>query len=311
MMILLFKNLLIAMSRIIGGHISIAGNGLINAHRACSYLGITGVQVHPSAPQRWNLSPYDESKATAFIAECSAGNSPLRFMSFHSIYLVNLATPDETKLEKAIISLQNDLSYARFIKSACDIELAVVFHVGSLKDEPDTTKGLMRASNAIIKVLENARYKDNGVKLCLEVSAGSGKVIGSDFESLAEIYHNLQDYKGQVGFALDTQHMWASGHDIADNPRGIIENIEETIGSKNLVLIHLNDSKTKLGSHVDRHANLGLLEAAGFDGTIGIEALSQFINQPELKHLPLLLETPNMKDIELSKNCYNTLIPYV
>lgn len=299
------------MDRIIGGHISIAGNGLVNAHRACTYLGITGVQVHPSAPQRWNLSPYAEDKATEFISECTAGNSPLRFMSFHAIYLINLATPDETKLKKAIISLQNDLSYARLIKSACDIELAVVFHVGSLKDEPDTAQGLKRASDAIIEILEKTQYEDNGVKLCLEVSAGSGKVIGSDFESLAEIYHNLKDYKGQVGFALDTQHMWASGHDIANNPRGIIKNIEETIGTENLVLIHLNDSKTKLGSHVDRHANLGLLDAEGFDGTIGIDALSKFINQPELKHLPLLLETPNMKDIESSKNCYNTLLQYL
>ena len=87
--------------------------------------------------------------------------------------------------------------------------------------------------------------------------------------------------------------MWASGYDLRE-PDKVVEELERYLGIKNITLIHLNDSMTEFNSHKDRHANLG-------EGTIGLETLKNFINHPKLKHLPVVLEVPGLKDPESAK----------
>ena len=57
---------------------------------------------------------------------------------------------------------------------------------------------------------------------------------------------------------------------------------------QNVELIHLNDSKTKCNSCVDRHENLG----KGFIGTDNLDGLIHFMSFSKKKGIPIILETP-------------------
>lgn len=262
-----------------GCHVSCAG-GLANALKRGEALGVNAIQIHPSAPQRWNLDPYPIGIEVEY--QSLKPQVCVEAVYFHGIYLINLATPDPRKQQFGVRSLINDLELAHRIGAA-----GVIFHVGSLKDEPDEEAGFSRAASLIRQAVDEA---PGSVKLLLEVSAGSGKVIGSRFAQLARI-DALVDRPNRVGFALDTQHLWASGHDLVNDLDGIIESFGSCASLLRIEVIHLNDSKTKLGSTIDRHENLGA-------GLIGYDTLRKVVQHPALAHAALILETPRMKSPE-------------
>jgi deoxyribonuclease-4 len=267
------------MKRFYGCHVSASG-GMKLAYERGQKLGVNTIQIHPSPPQRYVLQP--------FAAGLEDGLLDVRLQSgveklfFHSIYLINLANPDPEKRTLSMKSLINELDFA----ARCQAE-GVIFHVGSLKDEPHETIGLERSAECIKQILDDS---DDRSRLLLEVSAGSGKIIGARIEQLAEIYNHVNN-KQRLGFALDTQHMWASGYDWQNELDTIISQVEASFGIENIYAIHLNDSQSKLASKIDRHANLG-------EGTIGYETLTKIVNHPKLSHIPLILETPRMKNID-------------
>ena len=131
------------------------------------------------------------------------------------------------------------------------------------------------------------------IPVLLEVAAGSGKIIGAHFEELQRIF-NIVKKPGRFGFALDSQHMWASGYDLRHNLESIVSEIDDVFGVENVHAIHLNDSKTECGSRKDRHENIG-------DGLIGMEALTNFLNHPKLRDIPFMLVTPALKSMETAK----------
>jgi deoxyribonuclease-4 len=267
------------MSRYLGCHVSSSGgleNGIINGNA----LGVSAIQVHPSPPQRWNTSPYPAGYETKTLQALKEGT--VKKVFFHAIYLINLANPDERMQNLSRLSLQHYLDLSSRINGA-----GVIFHVGSMKDEPDEEVGYDRAASALNAILE--KCPDNA-RLILEVSAGSGKVIGDTFEDLATIYKRVER-KELLGFGLDTQHMWASGYDLREALPAVIKNLEEAFTFENIWSVHLNDSKTALASRKDRHENLG-------DGLIGKEALEAFLNHPKLREIPFILETPDLKDAD-------------
>ena len=57
------------------------------------------------------------------------------------------------------------------------------------------------------------------------------------------------------------------------------------IGMKDLLAVHVNDSKFGIGTHKDRHEHIG-------DGEIGLSGFKNLMNDPALKKIPLVLETP-------------------
>jgi deoxyribonuclease-4 len=65
--------------------------------------------------------------------------------------------------------------------------------------------------------------------------------------------------------------------------------MDRELGIENIKAIHLNDSKTKLGSHKDRHANLG-------EGELGEKTVRNILNRKEFKNKPFILETPALKE---------------
>jgi apurinic endonuclease APN1 len=267
------------MKRYFGAHVSAAG-GLKNAVGAAIELEINTIQVHPSPPQRWNTAPFAPGVEEPFL-EAQKG-SCLEKVFFHAIYLINMATPDNHKFQSAKNSLIHYLDFNARIGGS-----GVIFHVGSMKDQEDEAVGYDRVVSGLNYVMEKA--PDNA-RLILEVAAGAGAVIGDKVEELAMIYSQLER-KENVGFGLDTQHMWASGYDFQNDLEAVIENVEKELGLDKVWSIHLNDSKTPLASRKDRHENIG-------DGLIGKDALHKVFTHKKLAHIPFILETPALESLE-------------
>lgn len=280
------------MKRYFGAHVSCAG-GLVNAAKAAIELNINTIQIHPSPPQRWNSQPFAEGVEADFVA--ARAGSCLEKVFFHAIYLINMATPDPQKFHLAKTSLLNYLELSSRIDGA-----GVIFHVGSMKDQPDEATGYDRVVSGLNWVLEHAPHNS---RLIMEVAAGSGSIIGDRLEELALIYSQLER-KELVGFGLDTQHMWASGYDLANDLKAVITQIEQSLTLEKVWSIHLNDSKTELASKKDRHENIG-------DGLIGEKALKAVFTHPKLLSIPFILETPALESIEGARSEVDKLIAFI
>ena len=267
------------MKRFFGAHVSSAG-GLHNGLIAAKELGINTIQMHPSAPQRWKTAPFPAETEAEFLA--LRPSSGVEKVFFHAIYLINMATPDPQKFSLAKSSLVNYLELCERIEGD-----GVIFHVGSMKDQPDEAEGYDRVVAGMNAVLEKA---PPNARLIMEVAAGSGSVIGDKVDELSLIYSQL-DAKDRVGFGLDTQHMWASGYDFVSELDKVLEEVDRAFSFDKVWSIHLNDSKTALASKTDRHENIG-------DGLIGRATLEKVFMHPSLAHIPFILETPALKTVD-------------
>ena len=268
--------------RYLGCHVSAAG-GLQNAILNAEKLGVNSIQIHPSPPQRWVSKEFQDDIADNFNA--IRKNSKVDKVFFHGIYLINLATPNKQNFHLSKISLVYYLNLCEKIKGD-----GVIFHMGSFKDisEDDGYKQIILGINWILE------HSENHSQLILESAAGAGNIVGDKLEELAKVYDGIKD-KDRVFFALDTQHMWASGYDWINDTDKIVKDIDRILGLNKIMAFHLNDSKTELGSKKDRHENLGM-------GLIGEKGIKNVINHPKLKQIPFLLETPVLKDIDTAKS---------
>lgn len=269
-------------ARYFGCHVSSSG-GIENGIKNGENLKVNTIQIHPSPPQRWNSKPYPVGYEEAFVE--AKKQSCVEKVFFHAIYLINLATPNPQHFHLSKLSLVHYLDLNARIGGE-----GVIVHVGSLKDEPNEEVGLKRAAEGISWVLENSPKEST---LLLEVAAGAGMVVGDTLEDLSTIAKLVGDDK-RLGFALDTQHLWASGYDYKSDLEAFVNKVGSEFGFDRIGAIHLNDSKTELGSRKDRHENLG-------DGLIGIESLTKFVNHPKFKSIPFILETPGLKSEEGAK----------
>jgi deoxyribonuclease-4 len=84
--------------------------------------------------------------------------------------------------------------------------------------------------------------------------------------------------------------MLASGFDIttADKLAKVIDECVEVVGMERVRCLHVNDSKTKLGSNADRHSPLG-------EGELGEEGCAAFLSEPRFEGLPALFEGPGVE----------------
>jgi deoxyribonuclease-4 len=133
--------------------------------------------------------------------------------------------------------------------------------------------------------------KISQVRIALENTAGQGTCLGAKTQHLAEIYQKVQTPR-RLGLCLDTAHFFAAGYDIR-TPKGwnaAMTEVDKLIGLKEILAFHLNDSKTDLGSHVDRHAHIG-------QGKIGREGFRTIVNDPRFAKHPGCLETPKSDDL--------------
>jgi len=90
-----------------------------------------------------------------------------------------------------------------------------------------------------------------------------------------------------IGYCLDTCHCYVSGRDISTETglAGFIREADDSLGLNHVPVIHTNDAKTALGSHLDRHAHIGA-------GYIGKEGFRRILTHPRLRDKAFILETP-------------------
>lgn len=274
--------------RKIGGHVSIAGS-INNAVQNTLNIGGNCMQIFAGSPRLWARSLWKDSDAQNFVNLCTSKD--LNPVFIHALYLVNLATDNPELLDKSVKSLIIDLQNGAKIKSS-----GVIVHIGSHQG-----RGFESAKNQIVSSIKEILSQSEGCDFLLENDAGQNGKIGS-IDELSYLIGEIDNSRLKI--CLDTAHLFEGGLDIRDEKMAdsfVLELKKLNILDK-VACIHLNDSATELDSHRDNHADLG-------KGKIGIEGLSNFVNHSELKHLPLILETPgpdktgpNKENIEIAKS---------
>ena len=113
--------------------------------------------------------------------------------------------------------------------------------------------------------------------------AGKGSEVGSKLEEIRRIIDLVEDKK-HIGVCIDTCHLSDAGYDISKFDE-FLDEFDKIIGIEKIGCVHVNDSKNEMGSHKDRHENIGF-------GKIGFETLLKVIYNERLENVPKILETP-------------------
>jgi deoxyribonuclease IV len=257
----------------IGAHVSTAG-GPVTAFERAESIGAEAAQIFLTPPQQWRSSKVEPETAEAFRQRASGSSCGPVFV--HGVYLINLATVNQTDLLRSTSSLKSAMTSC----AALGIE-GVIFHLGSHKGQ-----GLDAVFEQIcVACSEVLNATPPEALLILENSAGAGGTIGSRFADLGRIIREVGSDRIKV--CLDTQHCYAAGYDVA-SAEGLelaMTEFEQEVGFDQLVAVHANDSKVELGSGRDRHENIG-------DGEIGIDGFRRIVKHRGFQNAPFLLEVP-------------------
>ncbi len=263
----------------LGSHMSIAG-GLDRAPLRGKQVGCDTIQVFTKSNRQWRAKRISDQEVEAFKANLAAtGIGPV---VAHDCYLVNLAAPRRAVWKKSVAAFRVELERAERLGIPY-----LVTHPGSHAGagEAEGLRRVTEALNALLAALPGA-----GVRILLETTAGQGSSLGHRFEQLAAILAGV-DQADRVGVCLDTCHVFAAGYDIRtrDGYRKTVEDLDACLGLRRLQAIHLNDSKAGLGSRVDRHEHIG-------EGRLGLAPFRRLLNDPRLRRVPMILETPKDDD---------------
>jgi len=268
---------------IIGSHVAMkAPNMLAGSAKEAHSYGANAMMIFTGAPQ--NTRRKDVSEMNIEEGQRLLKLYGIDHIIGHAPYIVNLGnTVKPEKLPFGISFMHDEIARA----DALGIE-ALSFHPGAhLKQGPEV------AIKQIGQALNEAISSDQKVSIALETMAGKGTEVGITFEQLAEIFDNCQQ-NDKLSVTMDTCHMSDAGYDVKNDFDGVLNDFDHIIGLDKLSVIHLNDSKNEMGSHKDRHDNIGF-------GKIGFEALNYVANHPQLENVPKIMETPYVKKDENDK----------
>lgn len=264
----------------VGIHLGVA-KGLLPAARRARQIGAAALQIFSDNPTAWRRRPEPPADAAAFVAYClKADISPI---AIHASYLINLAGKSEPFAGQSLAGLTYEMQRAPAYGATL-----VNTHIGSHRGE-GRREGIERIAGRVASILAET---PPGVRLVLENSSGGGDTIGSTIEELAGILEALPGLADSLAFCLDTAHLWGAGYDIstADGATAVVDRFEALIGLDRLALVHLNDSKSLLGSRNDRHQHLGA-------GQIGAAGLSALLRDSRLAGgTTFVMETPGVDE---------------
>jgi len=269
---------------LLGAHMSIAGH----PHKALlrgKEIGCHIIQIFTRHRIKWSAKKLSEKEIDEFYK--TQKETSIIPVAIHNSYLINLASPRSNVRKKSFSTLLEEMEWAELLKIPY-----LVMHPGSHMGDGEKI-GLKRIAEAINGLHD--QIKDNHVMILMEITAGQGTNLGYRFEHMAEIF-DLIESRERLGVCFDTCHAFAAGYDFRSKEtyRRLLGQFDKIIGLNRLKLFHINDSKNRLGSRVDRHEHPG-------EGFIGLQAFSLFMNDPNFADLPFLLETPK----EMDKNGVN------
>lgn len=269
----------------LGPHIPV-GTGMVKSIERAHAIGATAVQMFGDNPTAWRRRaepPVEQDRFRERLAAYDIGP-----VAVHAAYLVNLAGADDDFFERSVTILRHDLEAAPGLGASL-----VNVHTGSHRDAGVET-GIARLANGVSRTLADAPSGPHAATLVLENSAGGGFAVGVTIEELAAIADAIAARgvdDARVGFCLDTAHLWSAGYCLADPAAtdALLERFDALIGLRRLRMIHFNDSKSQLGSRLDRHEHVGA-------GSIGERGMGHLLRHPRLAHVAWYLETPGMEE---------------
>ena len=260
----------------IGIHTSIAGDisgSLDIAHG----LGANALQIFSSSPRMWGGGSSRISEAEAARFRERRRELCLGPLVIHGNYLINLASPNPVLRTQSVQAFHQEIVRANALGADY-----LVAHPGSRQGSA--------SGSALAAIAQGIKQAVRGLKLgelqiLLENTAGQGSSLGSRFEELKAILDACPELP--LGVCIDTAHLFAAGWDIrtAEGLETALRDIDRTVGLDRVGVVHVNDSKTPLGSRVDRHEHIG-------KGKIGLEGFRRVLNHPLLATCAFILETP-------------------
>jgi deoxyribonuclease-4 len=263
-----------------GAHMSTSG-GVWRALLRGRSIHCEVVQVFVKNNMQWFGKPFSREALASYENELAANGFACVFG--HAGYLINLGGPASANRDRSIKSLTQELELATQLRLPF-----IVLHPGAHLGAGETV-GIKQIVGGLDEAL--AATRRSPVRIALENTAGQGTCLGNKVEHLAAIFERVKKPE-RLGLCLDTAHFFAAGYDIR-TPKGwnaAIREVALLVGLKQILAFHLNDSKTDLGSRVDRHEHIG-------KGKIGKEAFRHIVNDARFKKHPGCLETPKSEDL--------------
>jgi len=269
-----------------GLHISIA-EGVERAPGRARAAGCECFQIFSRSPHGGREKPLGAAAVEAFRRH--AAEEGMLDCFIHSPYYINLASENNRIYYGSIGAVRQELETADRLGAR-----AVITHLGSAHDLGEEAGA--RLTDGLVKIFalpaasgKKPRSAQFSARLLLEITAGAGNIMGDTFEEMAEFIRAAEKTlgRGRLGVCFDTAHAFASGYDLRTPAaaRRVFREFDRTVGLERIGLVHLNDSASALGSHVDRHANLGR-------GQIGAEGIRAILAELKDRELDFVLETP-------------------
>ncbi|KGQ47789.1 endonuclease IV [Gallibacterium anatis 10672-6] len=259
----------------IGAHVSASG-GVENAVLRAVEIGANAFALFTKNQRQWKVAPLKQENINKFKQWCEKYHFSAAQILPHDSYLINLGHPTAEGLEKSRTAFIDEMQRCHQL----GLQL-LNFHPGSHLqqiDELDCLKRIAESINIAVDTVPN-------VVAVIENTAGQGSNLGWRFEHLATIIENVED-KNRVGVCLDTCHTFSAGYDLSTLAacEKTFQQFSEIVGFQYLRGMHLNGSKTPLGSRVDRHDSLQ-------SGTIGTTVFEYIMSDQRFDNIPLILET--------------------
>lgn len=265
---------------LLGAHVSAAG-GLWLAFDRAAEIGCETFQIFTKNKGAWAAKPLDDETIEAFRQR--ARDSNVKSVVTHASYLLNLASPDADLRAKSVEALRVELERCELLGIPY-----LVLHPGSHKDTSESA-GLRRVTGSLNKALRQTDgYR---VRVLLENSAGQGSSVCRTFESLGRLLETSRE-PDRLGVCLDTCHLFAAGYDLRSKEgyAKTFAELEEHFDLDAILCFHVNDSKTDLGSRVDRHEHIGR-------GKLGLEPFRLLLNDRRFRRVPMIFELPPEDDM--------------
>jgi len=294
-----------------GTHISAAG-GVQNAPKNAALAKCEVFQFFSRSPQGGKAPVLSPKIIKEFKDNCKKYKQAEGYI--HAPYYINLASAKNNVYYGSVSVLREELERGSLLGVKY-----LMTHLGSAKDL-GKKEALKKVAEGIKEILKNYH---GSTEFLIEMSAGSGEIMGDKLEEVAWIINKVESFRSSeknrrpvrrsvkgslgsaggwptIGVCVDTAHAFASGYDLRDKKavRKFLDEFDQKIGLKKLKLIHANDSVYELGSRKDRHAHLG-------EGKIGLTGFEALVKEPRLKKVNLILETPTeegaLRDIKILK----------
>lgn len=269
----------------------------LSSSKGYKHMGEEALSINANTFQYFSRNPRGSKAKAMDVSDAKALVSIMENNSFaplvvHAPYTMNPCSADEGLRDFATKAMIEDLDNLEHLPNNY-YNIHPGSHVG---------QGVEKGIELIADVLNKVIRKDQSTLLLLETMSGKGSEVGSSFEEIKSIIDKL-DVPEKVGVCMDSCHLYSAGYDVVNNFDGILDEFDRIIGLDKLKAMHVNDSMVPYNSRKDRHECIG-------KGTIGLNPIANIINNPRIKHISFVLETPNelpgyKAEIELLRNLFN------